>query len=134
MPRRSHFSHSVFPGRDFRPRPLGPRPGASPLRGGALLGSRLPFPPRPLRGQECPGRAPSSGHAVSKDQVGGGLGGLPAGTRGSGGAASFKARGETGVRFLLTPDLEGILKRLWKFVALGSPLVSYHPLCPWGVP
>lgn len=75
----------------------------------------------------------SSGHAVSKDQVGGGLGSLPAGTRGSSGEASFKARGETGVRFLLTPDLEGILKRLWEVVARGSPLVSYHPSCPWRV-
>lgn len=55
------------------------------------------------------------------------------GMRGSCGEASLKARDETGIRFLLIPDLEGILKRRWEIVALGLSALFYNPSCAWRV-
>lgn len=101
----------IFPIRPFLggtsgPRPLGPRPGASPGRGSPLLPASL----SPAVPAGTGVSRPSSAHAVSKGQVGGGLGDLPAGTGGSSGEASFKARDETG-SFPPDPGFGGHLEK-----------------------
>lgn len=56
------------------------------------------------------------------------------GTRGNYREASSVARDEIGVRFLVTPGLEGVLKRHWEIVAMSRPLFSPIPFVPEGLP
>jgi hypothetical protein len=63
---------------------------------------------------------------VSEGRVGSSLGGLPAQRQKKCGEAPAGAPDEIVVRFLVTPGLEGILKRPWETITSESPRVLLH--------
>lgn len=102
-----------------------PGRGSPPLR--AILSppaSALAGVPRPSSQTRAGELRAKWGEAVEVYQFG---------VRGIGGKPSSGARNEIGVRSIMTPGLEGILKSRWENVAVESPPVIYHPSCPWRV-
>lgn len=129
MPPHSHFPNPPFRGRGFRPLNIEAPPSSL---GGAPLSSQLPFFLRPLPRSEHASGAPDTCGWVRAKQGEDSEVYKPR-IRGSCREAPYEALDETGVGFLVTPGLEGILKRRWEIVALESPPVFSHLSCTWAV-